>query len=141
MYMYMYGILCSFVYNDCIGLMYVTGSLGQFTQYSIVTNCTHTHRDRSSTQYYNLQYTEGVACGYHKMEHLRLRIYSLHSTVLVLIVHTHTHTHTHTHHKAVTSLGWIVHAGIGIQYLSVNFLICFSCTCVSMEFYMHLHVF
>ena len=38
--------------------------------------------DRSSTQYYNVQYTEGVACGYHKVEHLRLRIYSLHSTVL-----------------------------------------------------------
>ena len=27
-----------------------------------------------STQYYNVQYTEGVACGYHKVEHLRLRI-------------------------------------------------------------------
>ena len=38
--------------------------------------------DRSSTQYYNVQYTEGVACGYHKVEHLRLRIHSLHSTVL-----------------------------------------------------------
>ena len=33
--MYMYGILCSFIYNDCISLMYVSGSLGQFTQYSI----------------------------------------------------------------------------------------------------------
>lgn len=42
----------------------------------------HANWDRSSTQYYNVQYTEGVACGYHKVEHLRLRIYSLHSTVL-----------------------------------------------------------
>ena len=31
-------------------------------------------------------YTEGVACGYHKVEHLRLRIYSLHSTILYLIL-------------------------------------------------------
>ena len=53
-------------------------------------NNSTTHRvtskgDRSSTQYYNVQYTEGVACGYHKVEHLRLRIYSLHSTVLLLL--------------------------------------------------------
>ena len=30
--------------------------------------CTH------PLQYYNVQYTEGVPCGYHKVEHLRLRI-------------------------------------------------------------------
>ena len=40
------------------------------------------NKEQASTQYYNVQYTEGVACGYHKVEHLRLRIYSLHSTVL-----------------------------------------------------------
>ena len=28
----------------------------------------------------------GVACGYHKVEHLRLRIYSLHSTVLLYCI-------------------------------------------------------
>ena len=55
MYMYMYGILCSFVYNNCIGLMYVTGSLGQVTQYSIshwlythTHTHTHTHTPQSS---------------------------------------------------------------------------------------------
>ena len=42
--------------------------------------------DRSSTQYYNVhvQYTEGVACGYHKVKHLRLRIYSLHSNSIIM---------------------------------------------------------
>ena len=67
-----------------------------------------------------------------------LKIENLQFTQSVLVTdYTHTHTHTHTHHKAVT-LGWIVHAGIGIQYLSINLLFCFNCTCVSMEFYMHL---
>ena len=31
---------------------------------------------------HSITITEGVAYGYHKVEHLRLRIYSLHSTVL-----------------------------------------------------------
>ena len=37
---------------------------------------------RVETGLVHVQYTEGVACGYHKVEHLRLRIYSLHITVL-----------------------------------------------------------
>ena len=89
MYMYMYiyiklHVIMSSILHTCNEVLFLSLSvcLPVSVSVSLSVCVLPSLGDRSSTQYYNVQYTEGVACGYHKVEHLRLRIYSLHSTVL-----------------------------------------------------------